>query len=279
MDIMGPIKVKLCLSLLLTMVLIPAFSKTLVAQEEVALSLDQTVRMALEHDYQVNSARNDLEKAKLVVKEKVIGALPQLQIGAEQGENLTTGSDLQNASLAVTETIPTSFQLYGKKTASDLEVAKWGQQASEADYRISRANLVYNTITLYLNALKAKGMLDYHEAVVNNFEAKAKNAKIQLSLGKVTKVTQLTAENDLAKARYELENSRQAYLLNLKQIAQTIGVKDYRSLRLEQNIPQTLIEEVDLEQMLAKALDKRDVRTMNRLPGSKGVPSNWMTPL
>ncbi|NLW48584.1 MAG: TolC family protein [Firmicutes bacterium] len=257
MDIMGPIKVKLCLSLLLTMVLIPAFSKTLVAQEEVALSLDQTVRMALEHDYQVNSARNDLEKAKLVVKEKVIGALPQLQIGAEQGENLTTGSDLQNASLAVTETIPTSFQLYGKKTASDLEVAKWGQQASEADYRISRANLVYNTITLYLNALKAKGMLDYHEAVVNNFEAKAKNAKIQLSLGKVTKVTQLTAENDLAKARYELENSRQAYLLNLKQIAQTIGVKDYRSLRLEQNIPQTLIEEVDLEQMLAKALDKR----------------------
>jgi outer membrane protein TolC len=213
--------------------------------------------MALEHDYQVNSAKNDLEKAKLVVKEKMIDALPQLQIGAEQGENLTTGSDLQNTSLAVTGTIPLNLQLYGKKTASDLERAKWGQQASEADYRISRANLVYNTIALYLNTVKAKRMLNYHEAIVQNSEAKAENAKTQLSLGKITKVAQLTIENDLAKARYELENSRQNYLLNLKQIAQTIGVKDYRSLRLDQNIPRAVIEDIDLEQMPAKALDKR----------------------
>jgi outer membrane protein len=258
MAIMEPIKYKLCFSLLLIIVLTSAFSKTLKAQAEVALSLDQAIRMALEHDFQLKIAGNDLAKADLVVKGKVIDTLPKMELGAEKGKNLSTDAELQNASVTVTETIPTNFQLYGKKTASPVEVSKWGRQTSEAEYLISRAEVKYNTVALYLNAVKAKGLLDYREAVVENARAKAENAKIQLSLGKITKVAQLTAENDLAKARYELESSRQEYLVLLKQLAQQIGVKDYRSLSLDQAvITQPVMEITDEEQLQAAALKQR----------------------
>lgn len=258
MSIMGPGKYKLCFSLLLIIVLTSAFSKTLKAQAEMALSLDQAVQMALEHDYQLRIAGNDLAKANLTVKGKVIETLPRMELGAEKGKNLSTDADLQNTSVTVTETIPINFHLYGKKTASPVEIAKWERQTSEADYLISRAEVKYNTVSLYLNAVKAKRLLDYREAAVENARAKAENAKTQLSLGKITKVAQLTAENDLAKARYELESSRQEYLAFLKQLARQIGVKDYRSLYLDQAVtPQPVMEITAEEQLQAAALKQR----------------------
>lgn len=253
-----PINSKLYFWLLFSIVLLLASTNTLKAQEETAINLEQAVRMALEHDYQVRIAKNDLEKAKLVVKGTVIDALPKMGIEAEKGQNLSTGADLQNTSVTVTETIPTNFQLYGKKTVSELEVSKWGQQTSEAEYLISRADIIYNTVSLYFNAVKAKRLLDYQEAAVKNSQVEAEYAKTQLGLGKITKVTQLTAENDLAKARYEMESSRQEYLVNLKQLAQQIGVKDYRSLSLDQTVTsQPAIDVTDHEQLQTAALKQR----------------------
>lgn len=252
-----PNRLKLYQWLLFSIVLSMVFSDTLKAQEEMAINLDQAVQMALDHDYQARIARNSLEKAKLVVKEKVIDALPQIQVGAEKGENLSSNTDLQNASLAVTETIPTNLQLYGKKTASELEVSKWGQQTSEAEYRISRAAIIYNTVSLFFNTVKAKRLLDYQEKAVANAQINADQAKVQLSLGKITKVTQLTVENDLAKARYELENNRQSYLVNLKQLAREIGIKNYLSLCLDQTTTQPVIDITDYESLKTNALAKR----------------------
>lgn len=258
MTTIRPVKSKLLLWLLFLMILSLAANNALTAQGETVINLDQAVRMALEHDYQMRIARNDLAKANLVVKGKVIDALPKMELGAEKGKNLSTDADLQNTSVTVTETIPTNFQLYGKKTASPVEVSKWGRQTSEAEYLISSAEVKYNTVALYLNAVKAKGLLDYQEAAVENGQAKAENAKTQLSLGKITKVAQLTTENDLAKARYELESSRQEYLVLLKQLAQQIGVKDYRSLHLDQAITtQPVMEIIDQEQLQAAALKQR----------------------
>jgi outer membrane protein TolC len=227
------------------------------ARDEVVIDLDQAIEMALHHEYQEKIARNNLEKAKLVVKEKFIDTLPKINLGAEKGENLSSGADLQNTSLTVTETIPTDLRLYGRKTASESEIAKWGLQASEADYRISRAQIVYDTISLYLNTVKAERKLVHQETAVVIATEKAEHAKVQLSLGKITKVDQLTAENDLAKARYELESNRQGYLGNLKRLAQKIGINDYRSLRLDQSVGTTEIDVTNYEELLAKALETR----------------------
>lgn len=248
------LRLSIYLSIMITFILI---CSVIQAQDEVVIDLDQAIRMALEHDYQEKIAVNNLEKAKLVVKEKFINTLPKINLGAEKGENLSSGADLQNASLTVKETIPTNLRLYGRKTASELEISKWGLQASEADYRISRAEIIFDTISLYLKVLKAKRMLDYQETNVVIAAEKAEDAKIQLSLGKITKVAQLTAENTLAKARYELESNRQGYLGNLKQLAKKIGIKDYHSLCLDQTVNTTEIEVTDYEKLLVKALETR----------------------
>ncbi len=252
-------KLKLYFCLLMAITFSPIYS-VVQAQDEMVIDLDQAIGMAMQHDYQKKIAGNNLEKSKLVVKEKLINTLPKINLGAEKGENLSSGADLQNTSLTVTETIPTNLRLYGKKTASELEISKWGLQSSEADYRIGRAKIIFDTISLYLNTVKAKRMLDYQAAAAVIAEEKAEHAKVQLGLGKITKVAQLTAENDLAKARYELESNRQGYLGYLKQLAQKIGIKEYRWLRLAQTVSITDIDITDYqnyEKLLAKALETR----------------------
>lgn len=221
------------------------------------IDLNQAIQMALNHDYEVRMGKNDLEKANLVIREKVIGRLPQATIGAEAGKDLVRDKDIKNTTLTVQQTIPAKFQLYGEKTASEEEIATWEQQNTDATYKILRAEVVYKTISLYLNALKAQRWVSYYETAVDTEETAAEQARRQLDLGKITKVTQLTAENDLAKARYNLESKRQDYQVALKQLAQQIGVTDYRSLQLDPDVAPLTMDVQDHQKLHDQAIAKR----------------------
>lgn len=50
------------------------------AQEDQSITLDQALEMALKTDSQVFNARNNLEKAKLAVKQEVLKTWPQASI-------------------------------------------------------------------------------------------------------------------------------------------------------------------------------------------------------
>jgi len=227
------------------------------AQDETEINLDLAIQMAVRHDYELKSAQNDQEKAKLAVKQQVIATLPQIDLGAETGHDLEKSDNFQNASVTVQETIPTEWRFYGQKIASGKETAQWDQQNSEDEYLISRAEVIYNAISLYFEAIKAERLLKYQEAAVNNAQATAEYAAKQLSLGKITKVTQLTEENDLAKACYELESNRQDYRLALKKLAQQIGVNDYQAIKLNYTVARVDMDVKEYEQLRTEALQKR----------------------
>ena len=229
------------------------------ATAQPVLTLEQAVQLALEHNRAVVIAKNQVEKAKLAEKLEKINMLPKAEISGQEGKEWATGRDPQNYRVQLSHSLPTKFHLYGHDEATSLETKAWDRQYQESAYRSSRAEVIYNTYTYYFNVVKTQKAVAYQETAVNYYKEAAVAAQKQLELGKVTKTTQLTAENDLAKARYELAKARQEYLTALKQLAQQIGVSDPEAIQVtdELGVQPIMVSESDYEKLKNTALSKR----------------------
>ncbi|HYH01491.1 MAG TPA: TolC family protein [Bacillota bacterium] len=227
------------------------------ATAQPVLTLDQAVQLALEHNQAVAIAQNKVEKAKLAEKMEKINMLPKAEITGQEGKEWATGREPQNYQVQLGQTFPTKFHLYGYGEATALETKVWDRQYNEEAYRASRAEVIYNTTTYYYNVVKTQKAVAYQEAAVNNAKEAAAVAQKQLELGKITKTSQLTAENDWAKARYELAKARQDYLSALKQLAQQMGVSDLESIRVTSELKVQSLSMNEYEKMKNAALIKR----------------------
>ena len=214
------------------------------AMDGQTVSLEQALDMALKNDSQVFTARNNLEKAKLAVKMEVLKTWPQATITDTFGDVLQNPMTPSNPhynefqqfpnmlTITITETIPTQFNLYGKKVPTSIEAAIWEQVNSEAQFQITQASVIYNTMTLYCNGLKAGHTVRYQEGVVESVRSSLAIAREQLRQNKITKPDELKVENDLAAAVHTLEKNRSDYYLALRQLGNQIGMNDITGLKL-----------------------------------------------
>jgi outer membrane protein TolC len=234
-----------------------AFSGWVRANPAEPIDLNQAIERALRVDTQVATAGNELEKSKLAVAQESIANLPSATLEGSGRQDLLSDQEQQNYRVQVQQTIPTGFHLYGQNLAGGKEAARWSQQSSESEYRIQRATVVCNTINYYLAVLKAERDLRSKAAALEYASRDAVYAKEQLALGKITKTTQLTAENSLAQARYNLEKSRQELRLARKKLANQIGAADPNALQLAEISGPGAAAEIPLEQAQQAALERR----------------------
>jgi outer membrane protein len=225
------------------------------------ITLDQAVEMALKNDSQVFNALNNVEKAKLAVKQEVVKTWPQATVTDSVFRDLGSSRSItgfpNTFTVTITETVPTGVHLYGKKIPTSIEVAIWEQINNEAQLQITEANTIYNTVSLYFNVLKAGEAVILQESIVKSNQNSLAIAREQLKQNKITKPEELKVENDLANAVYTLEKNRSDYNLALRQLGNQIGVKDISQLKLAAPI-QTIASEIpDLSQMKLKAINQR----------------------
>jgi outer membrane protein TolC len=241
------------------------------AMDTQEITMDQAVKMALKNDSQVFNAGNNLEKAKLAVKQAVLKTWPQAAITDTYGDMLNDPidhSDPRNAGLTfnqfpnmltitITETIPSQFHLYGKKVPTAIETAIWDRIDSEAQLAITQSNVIYNTISYYFNALKLQQTIKYQESVVQSNQASLAIALEQLKQNKITKPDELKVENDLANATYTLEKNRSDYNLALRQLGNQIGMRDISSLKLVEPLNNNISDIPDVQQIKTDAVKRR----------------------
>jgi outer membrane protein TolC len=227
------------------------------AQEGPVLKLDQAIKMALQTDTDLIVADHNLTKAKLAVDLAKINNLPSASGDVDANDYFEDNDTSRNLQLKVEQTIPTKWHLYGTDTATDVETKRWAVNKSEAALRIARAETVYEVTNLYFSALKALKNLEYQQLVVGYAREKAKYNKLQLQYGKITKTTQLTAENEFTKAKHELEKTRQSYQLALKKLASQIGVAASQKLTLDQSLLTVIPDKIDYEKEKRRAITNR----------------------
>lgn len=238
------------------------------AQSEDTLTLKQAVEMALKHDSQAISAGNDLEKARLAVKQEILKIFPQATVSGSFQDNLNSSAGSgnpygnsnnypNNFRLIISQTVPTPYNVYGKKISTNIEASVWDQVSSEAQAKIVQANVVFNTTTFYLSALKAQRMLVLQETFVKTAQATNDLAKIQLQQGKITKPDQLKAQNDLITADYNLKKSRSDLRIAMLQLGNEIGLEQVDNVKLEENPDLAPLTELNREKLVEEALKKR----------------------
>lgn len=237
----------------------PALATTTITQ---SITLEQAKTLALQADSSVQTARNNLQKARLATKLAVLKSFPQASVTDSLGKNLdrldeTADRNLNNLTITITENVSTGIHLYGQKISSDIEAAFWDQAGSEADLVIAQANAVYNVESYYFAVLKAQQNLAVLEKQEQNSQAAAKLADVQLTQGKITKPDQLKAQSDLATARLNLEQGRANYQVALEQLGNEIGIGDFQRLKLEDVELASIPTVVDRAQLKATALQKR----------------------
>lgn len=221
-----------------------------------SLTLKQAITMALENNYQVRISRNDLEKAKLTVKQEVAKVYPQAVVDGCFEKNLETGTYPTNYTITITEKYPTKFNWYGQKISTGVEAVLWDQLSCELGLRITEANTVYNTFAQYYNVLKAEKLVQLQELAVKNAQTAAAIAQKQLQQGKITKPTQLKTMSDLTTAQYNLEKNQSDYLIALRQLGNLIGLADLSKVKLAEEA-KVSVELPDYAQLQEKVLQNR----------------------
>lgn len=249
------ISIIMCLGLVLAFsIALPLMAN---AEEKATLTLDQAITAALKNDFQVVTARNNLEKAKLAVRKEILNTYPQAVINDSLGQDLISGKSGNSLTITIKETYPTKFNLYGKKVPTAIETALWDQLSSELQLKITAANVTNTAVSNYINILKARQNLKLQESVVKNSQGALSIAQEQLKQGQITKPTELKAENDLANAQYTLEKNRSDYQMALEQLGNQIGIDDVSGLNLAEISMDQIPQQLDLAQLKTEAAQKR----------------------
>jgi outer membrane protein TolC len=225
--------------------------------ESRVLKLEKAITLALNADNEVAVAGNELAKAKLAVDLEKINALPAASGNASVADYCGDTDQSRNLQLKVQQTIPTKWRLYGVDEATDVETKRWTVTKDEAALQIARAETVYDVTKLYFSVLKAQKTVEYQRLAVDYARKKAEYNKLQLKYGKVTRTTQLTAENDYTTACYELEKDQQAFYLALKKLASQIGFADYLKITLDRTLLAAAPVKIDYQQQKQRALLNR----------------------
>ncbi len=225
------------------------------AADDQSLTLEQAVHMGLDHDSQVATARNNVAKAQLGVKQEVLKTYPQASIVDYQTNDLIHGANSNTLTVTIQASYPTGFNLYGKKVPTTIEAAFWEQVTNEATLRIAEANVRYNTTSLYIAALEAQKNVEYQDKVLRDAETALALAQVQMKQASITRPQELQAENNVTNARINLEKYRSDYQLAMLQLGNQIGMADPAGVRLAEL--DSSVATVDLTTLKEQSLPKR----------------------
>lgn len=270
-------------SLMLT---IPFFSaRKAFSEKPKELTLLECIEIALERNPAIQSAKENVIKARLQIKEAYSSILPKLSTSFQY-----THLDTHDESLD--PNLPTSFQaffstpddsydfnvdlsqpLYDKGKFSVLKKqAGLGVEISKHDLESVTQEVILGTISAYLNILKAQ------EAIVIATESRdrliehLRVTKRRFEVGQVAKNDVLRAEMELANAESGLIHAQKAVTSSREHLQKILFIGEEPFTILP--ITHLVIEEKDLDEMVAFSYQKRPdylkVNTLKEL-AMKGI--------
>jgi outer membrane protein len=287
------------MKLLFTLLLGCACVLNAIAQENLALSIDQAVQIASERSKMLHASQMKVEAAEGKTSEVQASRLPSIKLtggytrqsaitpfvitlpgsGPSAGQQFTVSPSIVNnyvfrATLA--QPLFTGFRLQSSQEMADLTA-----QATEQDFGRDRSDIVYNTRSAYWNLLRAMEVKKSVDETVEQVRAHVADAQNLLEQG-------LATNNDVLKIQVQLSNAEllQIEAKNAVQIGM-VALNNIMSLPLN-----TIIQPVsplkseardslDLHALTEKALQNRpDLKGMEyRLKASEAgvtmAQSGW----
>ena len=179
------------------------------------LTLEQSIKIALEKNLRLHSAMEGITGSKFRQKQAVTNFLPQWtgqysytrysfpnfigNFGGTAGElGRVTSPDVYNLSTAINQPLFT-----GGSNLANYRLERYGVDVSKTDVETAKRDIVLQVREGYFNILRADKFVDVAKQAVKQFEAQLEVSKAFFEVGIIPK-------NDLLQSEVRLANARQA---------------------------------------------------------------------
>jgi len=176
------------------------------------LTIDESIKLALENNPKMRIARETLRKAGALIDEATAQGMPKLSLDgtwqrldevplAKLGDRQIPLGNLDNrtANLALVQPL----DVFGV-VRTGKKVAKHNMSAATSEYQQTTNDLVLEVKTAYFNVLRAQRYLKVQEDTIKALEAHLADAKARLQAGTAARFEVMRAETQVANARQQL---------------------------------------------------------------------------
>lgn len=187
------------------------------------ITLDDSVKLALQNNPTVKMAMQDKETARYGVKIAEGGLLPSI------GYKHTSSRGNTSLSSAVNSTFDNKFSMnwnvytFGQQEGA-IGAARATSQATDLGVAKAMQQIKLDATNGYYGILQARNMLQVSQESVDQLTAHLKNVQAQYGVGTVAKSDVLRSEVELANAQQSLIKAQNSYDLAVSSLNNVIGL-------------------------------------------------------
>lgn len=236
-------------------------------QDTTKISLQEAIDLALENNYQLQQASNNLEVANEEVFQAKAEFFPSLN--ASMSGSQTTGQQFNNIQLSYVE--QTSNNINGDVRVSitvfdgfnnilNLKRSRANKQSEEQSYERTRETIIFNAASGYLQVLLDKKLLEIGKQNLEASRQQLEQVKAQVEVGSRPTVDLYNQESIVANNELQViqrENAVEISKTRLIRILQLDPLKNYDLLTPDLNKDDISTQEYTLGSLTKNALENR----------------------
>ncbi|HEY8510979.1 MAG TPA: TolC family protein [Cyclobacteriaceae bacterium] len=243
-------------TLILSLICTLAFSQ-LAAQTDTipgtrVWTLRECVDYALQSSLAVKRSELDVEVSRIDYNLAKWSMIPSLNGSASYGfnwgrsinpvTNLFTTQEIRSNQLAAQSSV-TLFN--GLRIQNEIKQNRYNYDASQADLENVRNDVIINVVTLYVNVIFNKELLDNARLQLSSSQAQLQRTRVQVELGALPMSDQLNLEAEVASNELNVVNQENALALSILQLKQAMQLPATAELDVE--VPELGVEDLMLD--------------------------------
>jgi outer membrane protein len=200
------------------------FTSTLSAQDVRSITLQEAIEIALENNYQLKQARNNLGLANESIRNEYADFLPS--IGASfsgsrqngQQNQLLPGGDIRSVELTskgISGNVSADITIFnGFENIKSLRRSEQAKISSEESLKRAEENVIFNTASRYLGVLLDKELLDIAQENLENSQQQLEQVRAQVEVGSRPTVDLYNQEAQVASDELIVTQNENSYELS-----------------------------------------------------------------
>lgn len=240
--------------------------------ETMILTLPDAISIALRQSPEITAAKQGLELAMSRLRESQGNTGPKISIQASgQGTLIPLSKEVSTSSAGSSMTVTASQSLQGVMAKpfsvglSPQELSEINLQEAELDFAKTEQKVVLDTISAYLNVIKAQQLRDLTGVNIEKTERLLEEVETKLDLGLATQLDLMRTQNQLDQAKFNLMKAEDSLASAKRSFALMLGFPPETEFRLTD--PSEVLEALqikvdkydgyELDKLVAIALESR----------------------
>lgn len=239
------------------------------------ITLEEAIDIALENNYQLKQAQNNLEDAENQEFSAKADFLPSLSASANGNKrvgrqfNQTTGDFGDFTINGFSTSLSTSLPIFnGFQNINNLRSSQYSADSQEENVQRVRENVIFDTASRYLQVLLDTELLQIARENLESSQKQLEQVQAQVEVGSRPNVDLYNQEATVANNEVTVtnrENSLTISRLSLIRMLQIDPLKDYEFMIPDINEEQLIPTEYNLQQLVNAALENRSDLQSERL--------------